>query len=66
MYICVCNGITEQEISNMSDNLALLGFTPGPEMSRTIRIIKTRGSAHDNQLRYLEISNQGVAVRKQK
>jgi circadian clock protein KaiC len=60
------HGITEQEISNMSDNLILLGFTLGPEMNRTFRIIKTRGSAHDNQLRYLNISNHGVAVREQK
>jgi circadian clock protein KaiC len=58
------HGITEQEISNMSDNLVLLGFTPGAELNRTIRIIKTRGSAHDNQLRHFEISSQGVAVRK--
>jgi circadian clock protein KaiC len=58
------HGITEEEISNMSDNLILLGFTSGQEMNRTIRIIKTRGSAHDNQLHFLDISSNGVAVRK--
>jgi len=56
--------ITEEEISNMSDNLILLGFTAGQEMDRTIRIIKTRGSAHDNQQYLLDISNKGVAVKK--
>ncbi len=60
------HAITQDEISNMSDNLILLGFTKGQEMNRTLRIIKTRGSAYDNQLRYLEISNQGVAVREKK
>ncbi|HKE58213.1 MAG TPA: ATPase domain-containing protein [Pyrinomonadaceae bacterium] len=60
------HGITEQEVSNMSDNLILLGFRAGDEMDRTIRIIKTRGSAHNNHLRYLNISTQGVAVKEEK
>jgi circadian clock protein KaiC len=55
--------ISDQQISNMSDNLLLLGFTPGVEMKRTIRIIKTRGSAHDNRQHELEISNNGVIVK---
>jgi circadian clock protein KaiC len=54
--------ISDQEISNMSDNLVLLGFTPGPEMKRMIRIIKTRGSNHDNRQHELEISDKGVVV----
>ena len=41
--------ISDQQISNMSDNLVLLGFTSGEEIKRTIRIIKTRGSRHDNR-----------------
>jgi circadian clock protein KaiC len=60
------HAISEQEISNMSDNLILLGFTSGVEMERTIRIIKTRGSAHDNRRHLLEISNKGTAVKKVK
>ena len=48
----------------ISDNLILLGFTAGKEMDRTIRIIKTRGSAHDNQQYRLDISNKGAAVLK--
>jgi len=58
--------ITDEQISNMSDNLVLLGFTTGPEMHRTIRIIKTRGSNHDNRQHFLEINDKGAAVRKVK
>jgi circadian clock protein KaiC len=56
--------VSDQEISNTSDNLVLLGFTPGKEMRRTVRIIKTRGSAHDNRQHELEISDKGVVVKK--
>lgn len=56
--------ISDQQISNMSDNLVLLGFTPGTEMKRTIRIIKTRGSSHDNRQHELEINDKGVVVKK--
>ena len=56
--------ISDQEISNMSDNLVLLGFTPGDEVKRTIRIIKTRGSRHDNRKYELEINDKGAIVKK--
>ena len=55
-------GISEQEISNMSDNIVLLRFFPDVEMERTIRVIKTRASAHDNREHKLSITNRGVAV----
>lgn len=58
------HGISDQEISNMADNVILLHFTPGPEMQRTLRIIKTRGSAHDNREHELQITNKGVVVKK--
>jgi circadian clock protein KaiC len=58
--------ISEQEISNISDNLVLLGFTRGEEMRRSIRIMKTRGSAHDSYLHTLEISTKGAVVKKTK
>jgi circadian clock protein KaiC len=60
------HGISDQEISNMSDNLVLLRFTPGPQIERAIRIIKTRGSAHDNREHILEITNKGARVKKAK
>ncbi|HJZ13190.1 MAG TPA: ATPase domain-containing protein, partial [Acidobacteriota bacterium] len=56
--------ISDEEISNMSDNVVLLRFTRGTEMHRAIRIIKTRGSAHDHREHLLEISNRGVAIKK--
>ena len=58
------HGISDQEISNMADNVILLRFTHGPEMQRTLRIIKTRGSAHDNREHELQITNKGVVVKK--
>ena len=58
------HGISDQEISNMADNVILLRFTPGPEMQRTLRIIKTRGSAHDNREHELQITHKGVVVKK--
>ena len=58
--------ITDEQVSNMSDNLVLLGFTTGEEMHRTIRIIKTRGSNHDNRPHFLEINDKGAMVRKAK
>jgi circadian clock protein KaiC len=56
--------ISDEEISNMSDNLVLLGFTAGDEMQRTIRIIKTRGSNHDNRQHLVEITDKGAVIRK--
>ena len=58
--------ISDEQISNMSDNLVLLGFTAGQEMQRTIRIIKTRGSRHDNKQYFVDISDKGAAVKKGK
>jgi len=60
------SGISDQQVSNMSDNIVLLRFREGPEMERTLRIIKTRGSAHDNREHRLEITNKGVVVKKAK
>ncbi len=59
------HGISDQEVSNMSDNILLLRFREGADMKRTLRIIKTRGSAHDNRERELEITSSGVAVNKE-
>jgi len=41
-----------------------LHFRRGKEMARTIRIIKTRGTAHDQGEHKLEITNSGVFVQK--
>ena len=55
--------ISDEEISNMSDNIVLLNFTRGPEMARRVRIVKTRGSAHNHREHELQISNSGVSIR---
>lgn len=46
----------------MSDNLVLLRFQPGLELKRTLRIIKTRGSAHDRHEREIHITNEGFVI----
>jgi circadian clock protein KaiC len=56
------HGISDQQISNMSDNVLLLRFQPGPELKRTLRIIKTRGSAHDNREHEIRITGKGVVI----
>lgn len=56
--------ISDEEISNMSDNIVLLNLPQAQEMERTLRIIKTRGSAHDHRLHNLEISSKGARVKK--
>jgi len=57
-------GISDEEISIMCDNILLLRFTPDKVMERTIRVIKTRGSAHDNEERTLNITGHGLEIRR--
>jgi circadian clock protein KaiC len=56
------HGVSDEQISNMSDNVLLLRFQPGPELRRTLRIIKTRGSDHDNREREVRITAEGVII----
>ncbi len=56
--------ISDEEISNMSDNIVLLSFSLDVEMGRTVRIIKTRGSGHDHRGHLLNITSAGVSVSK--
>ncbi|HLY75182.1 MAG TPA: ATPase domain-containing protein [Planctomycetota bacterium] len=56
------HSVTGEEISNMADNVLLLRFTPEAEMARTLRVVKTRGSAHDQREHVLKLSRKGVAV----
>ncbi|HKO44169.1 MAG TPA: ATPase domain-containing protein [Pyrinomonadaceae bacterium] len=55
-------GISQNDVSNLSDNVVLLKFDRGYEMHRTLRIIKTRGSAHDNREHEVLITSEGVKV----
>lgn len=56
------HGISNYQVSNMSDNLLLLRFQPGPQLKRTLRIIKTRGSGHDSREHEIRISNEGLVI----
>jgi circadian clock protein KaiC len=56
------HSISDQQISNISDNILLLRFQPGPEMKRTLRILKTRGSAHDNREHEIRITGEGLVI----
>src|SRR5688572_11652809 len=55
-------GISQNDVSNLSDNVVLLRFNEGYEMRRTLRILKTRGSAHDNREHEVLITSDGVTV----
>jgi circadian clock protein KaiC len=51
-----------RDISEMSDSTLLLAMELGTELTRTIRVLKARGSAHDGALHRLSISGQGMVV----
>lgn len=55
-------GSTGREISQMSDNLLFLGMQLGDDLTRTIRVLKSRGSAHDGRRRSLGITTAGLQV----
>jgi circadian clock protein KaiC len=56
------HSITGEEVSNMADNILLLRFTPGATMARTLRVVKTRGSGHDQREHLLLLSAKGAAI----
>jgi circadian clock protein KaiC len=56
------HGITSYDVSYMSDNILLLEVLLGEDLTRTIRIIKSRGSGHDGRLHALRIGKDGVEV----
>jgi circadian clock protein KaiC len=58
------SSVTQHQVSNMSDNLVLLGFDGDYELQRRVRIIKTRGSSHDPRSHVLEIGSKGAVVKK--
>ncbi len=52
----------EQRFSYMSDNVLAIGLGGTERTRRTMRVMKTRNSAHDPVVRELEISGQGARV----
>jgi circadian clock protein KaiC len=56
------SGLWSEDVSYMCDNIALLGMDLGDDLVRTIRITKSRGSAHDGRRHLLRIGKDGMAV----
>jgi circadian clock protein KaiC len=54
---------TEEGISYVGDNLLFLETHLGDELTRTIRVLKTRGSAHDGRRHPVSIGSGGVMVK---
>ena len=55
--------LSEYGISHLSDNVILLQFLRGEsELKRAITVLKTRGSAHDQQLRQCNIGPDGITL----
>jgi circadian clock protein KaiC len=52
----------QQQFSYMSDNVLAIALNGEERTRRTIRVIKTRNSAHDPVVRLLEISGAGARV----
>jgi circadian clock protein KaiC len=56
------HGITGYEVSYMSDNILVLEMLLAEDLTRTIRILKSRGSQHDGRRRPLRITQDGISV----
>src|SRR6185437_3689572 len=52
----------QNAMSYLSDNVLLLTVEGEERTRRTIRVLKTRGSAHDLRVREVEIHQSGLAV----
>ncbi len=55
-------GITGYEVSYLSDNILVLEVLLGDDLTRTIRVLKSRGSEHDGRRHALRIGRDGIAV----
>lgn len=53
----------QNSVSYLSDNVLLLTVDGEERTRRALRILKTRGSAHDNRVREVEITAAGLEVR---
>src|SRR5687767_1779021 len=55
-------GGVQNAVSYLSDNVLLLTVDGETRTRRSLRILKTRGSAHDSRVREVEISSTGLRV----
>jgi circadian clock protein KaiC len=53
----------QNAVSYLSDNVLLLTVDGEEKTRRALRVLKTRGSAHDTRVREVEISGEGLAIR---
>lgn len=56
-------GPKSPDLSNLGDNVLLLEMLLADELTRTICIMKSRGSGHDGQRHPLSIGKGGLSVR---
>jgi circadian clock protein KaiC len=56
------SGYTGEDVSSLSDNIVLLEVDLSGELERTVRVVKSRGSAHDGRKRRYWISADGIRV----
>jgi circadian clock protein KaiC len=56
------HGLPSYEVSYMSDNILVLEMLLADDLTRTIRIIKSRGSRHDGRRHTLRIAEDGIEV----
>jgi circadian clock protein KaiC len=55
--------LTEGHVSTLADNVLTLRYLEQPgQMRRALTVLKTRGSGHDQQVRELTISDEGIAI----
>lgn len=54
---------SRHEVSYMSDNILLLSMELEQDLERTVRVVKSRGSAHDGKRHSLRIGSAGIDVR---
>ena len=55
--------ITDAQISTATDNIILLKFVEqSGELSLIAAVLKTRGSSHDNKLRFYTIGEKGLSI----
>jgi KaiC/GvpD/RAD55 family RecA-like ATPase len=54
----------QNAMSYLSDNVLQLSVEGDERTRRTLRVLKTRGSAHDTMVREVEITNAGLRVLK--
>lgn len=55
-------GSSGEEVSYVSDNIVLLEMLLEDDLTRTIRVIKSRASEHDGRRRALRITSSGITV----